>query len=595
MIGIGATMKLSFKPILYSLFLSISLSACSTLHPPSSDALIVDDYTLVKDYMRKYITKQMKKSEMTGLSVALIDGDSIVWTEGFGYSDKAANKQASAETRYRAGSVSKLFTAIAVMQLEEVGKLDLDEPLRAYVPEFNINSRFGSIDEITLRNTLSHHSGLPDSYIDGMWTNEPESFKKVATRLHDYYTAYEPNTVFSYSNNGYSLAGHAVENVSGTEFTQYIQEQVLDTLDMPHSNFRMDTSHPLVSKSYLQGDQIEEPGLRDLPAGGLVTNVADLSKLVIEMHAMQDSKTSVLRASTLQRMMKPQVFDSDFELTRYFGIGFMHHPSMLERKEEFIGHGGQTMGHSAFLVSVPEWQLGVVILGNSPDFSGNLQKMAAEMLKVSYPVKKRQPFTDQKPTNKIPLPGVNASFEGRYATPLGLVEISGKPSSYKVRAVNQKLKLSANDAGEHKLTLKLFGFIPIAPEDLKRPTFHARDVNGVKLIVADNKSDRIVIATEVPKQAINQAWHDRLGDYSLENPIQSELAMFKINGITLGYDDGMYYVDIETEAQTVRRPISVENEKEATFQGHSRGLGETIVAQPDGSVLHSGLRFTKNN
>jgi len=378
-----------------------------------------------------------------------------------------------------------------------------------------------------------------------MWTNEPESFKKVANYLNDYYTAFAPNTVFSYSNVGYSLVGHAIENASGKSFVQYQQEQILNKLKMSQSNFEMNTSDPLVSKSYRNGKPVDELGLRDLPAGGLVTNVEDLSKLVIEMHATNKDETKLLQPSTLKRMMNTQIYDSELELTRYFGLGFMHHPSLLQSSVDIIGHGGQTMAHSALLISAPEWELGIVLLANTPNLTGALEKIAAETLKLSYPVKTHKPLDLQKPETTIPLPGIETNFEGRYASDLGLVIIEGGPTQYKVKAMNQNLSLAANESGEHKLTLKLFGFIPISPKELKRPTFYARELDAKKLIIAEDRSDRIVIATEVLPQDINKVWHERIGDYSIVNPIDTEIDQFKIKELSLGYQDQTYYLDVE--------------------------------------------------
>ena len=570
------------------------LSACTTLSPPAPNALVADDYTLVKEYMRKYIVKEMKKAQFVGLSVALVDSDRIVWSEGFGYADKEAKSLATEQTKYRAGSVSKLFTAIAVMQQVEKGQLDIDKPLGDYIPEFDINSRFGSIDQITLRNTLSHHSGLPDSYIDGMWSNEPESFRNVAIHLNDYYTAFPPNTVFSYSNSGYSLAGHAVENSSGESFSEYQKEHILNPLGMTLSNLEMDVSDALVSKSYWNGKQVEELGLRDLPAGGLVTNVRDLSQLVIEMHAAQTGESTILKPSTLQEMMQAQQYESEFELTRYNGIGFMRHPNLLQGQFDAIGHGGQTMAHSALLISIPELQLGAVLLANSPNLSGKLNDIMSELLKVSIPVKTQKPLDLSTPPTKMALPGTETGFDGRYASPFGIVKITGGATGYKILAANQKFSLKPNAAEEYKLRLKLFGFIPIAPKELARVTFHAREVNGTKLIIADDRSEQAVVATQLIEQPVNDAWHERIGSYTVSNPIDTDIEMFLPKGIALGYEDGAYYIEMESLNGKSRMGLKVINDTQIISQGWGRGMGETMFARPDGSLVSSGLIMVKN-
>lgn len=119
---------------------------------------------------------------------------------------------------YRIGSVSKLFTTISALQLVEQGRLELDRPLQQYVPDFSLRTRFGTAPSPTLRNIMTHHSGIPSDYLKGMWTPQPQPISTLPALIKDEYAAYPPNTVLSYSNLGMSLLGLAVQNVSGQEF-----------------------------------------------------------------------------------------------------------------------------------------------------------------------------------------------------------------------------------------------------------------------------------------------------------------------------------------------------------------------------------------
>ena len=112
----------------------------------------------------------MKKNSVTGLSIALVDDQRIVWAEGFGYADQEKKIPATADTLYRVGSISKLFTDTAAMQLVEQGKLDIDQPLKKYIPNFSIKSRYPDTAEITPRQLMTHHSGLPRDRLKGFMT-----------------------------------------------------------------------------------------------------------------------------------------------------------------------------------------------------------------------------------------------------------------------------------------------------------------------------------------------------------------------------------------------------------------------------------------
>src|SRR5512136_1519669 len=171
------------------------LSGCSTM-PKRPENASRGDYGYTKEYISWLIKKEMNKNNITGLSIALVDDQKVVWAEGFGFADETNKAPATPETIYRAGSISKLFTATAAMQLVEQGRLDIDKPLQAYLPEFSVKSRFPDAGPITPRNIMTHHSGLPSDLLKGMWTKHPEPFENVVNLIRDEYTAYPPNYVF---------------------------------------------------------------------------------------------------------------------------------------------------------------------------------------------------------------------------------------------------------------------------------------------------------------------------------------------------------------------------------------------------------------
>ncbi|HWR72054.1 MAG TPA: serine hydrolase domain-containing protein, partial [Nitrospirota bacterium] len=212
------------------------LAACASA-PIKPETTLPGDYEYAKQYLTWLIKKEMKKFDVTGLSIALVDDQRVVWAEGFGYADKANKVPATPETVYRVGSISKLFTVTAAMQLAEQGRFDIDKPLQTYLPEFSIKSRFPDAGPITPRSIMTHHSGLPSDLIQGMWTKDPEPFTSVASRLTDEYAAYPPNFVFSYSNLAMTLLGHAIEKTSGRDFVSLLDDRVLKPLQMTHSSF----------------------------------------------------------------------------------------------------------------------------------------------------------------------------------------------------------------------------------------------------------------------------------------------------------------------------------------------------------------------
>lgn len=535
----------------------------------------------------------MKKNQFIGLSIALVDDQNVVWSEGFGYADKSNNEFASSDTLYRAGSVTKIFTATAVMRLVEENQVDLDAPLSTYIPNFNLKSRFGSIDEITLRNTLSHHSGIPSNILDGMWSKNPVSFKSVTSKINDYYAAYAPNTLFSYSNAGYSLVGHAIENASGTAYTDYMHSSVLKPLGMQSSAYSMSVQNDKLSKSYWNGKEVDELKLRDLPAGGLITNVNDLAQFIKMVNADGASIESVLKPETLRTMLSVQRFETPYEPDSRNTIGWINLPDFLNDQYDVVGHSGQTLAHSATLIVVPEIKLGVVILANSPSLEGQLDAMAKNILKIAYPVKTRQALNTRNGAVSSSIKSDVTTFEGTFSSEAGLTEITKKSGGYNIEAAGEKLALSKNKSGEHKLKYKLFGYIPIAIGPLAQMNFEARNNNGQKLIFVEAFGTKQLVASEINEDARNKVWDARIGEYELLNPIDTDIAIAKIDGASLGYSNNVYYFNLKSPLKSRKIPVKIINDSELILQGYSRGLGETIFAKQDDTLVHSGLIFKR--
>lgn len=212
------------------------LSGCATA-PRRPAEIPRQDYTYTRQYLEWLIPRSMKKHQVTGLSIVLIDDHDTVFARGFGFADKERKTAATPNTRYRAGSISKLLTATAIMRLAEQGKVNLDERLQAYLPNFSIKSRYEASPPITLRNMMTHHSGLPGGYLKGMWSRDPADFNQLAEVLHDGYTAFPPDQVFAYSNLAYSMLGRVIENVSGQPYSEYLRDTLLEPLDMPQAYF----------------------------------------------------------------------------------------------------------------------------------------------------------------------------------------------------------------------------------------------------------------------------------------------------------------------------------------------------------------------
>ncbi len=204
-------------------------------------ALTPEQLAPIKHTLDKFIRAEMKSKDVAGLSIALVEDQKIVWAEGYGYADRARRLPAHAGTLYSVGGLSTLLTATAVLQLAEQGGLDIDQPVKKYLPGFSIHTRFSSAPEITARHLLSHHSGLPAMHFKGMWAAKPEPIAAFVVRLKDEYAAYPPAHVFSPSLPGYDVLGRVLEIHCKQPFAACMQERLLAPLGMKYSTFNYET------------------------------------------------------------------------------------------------------------------------------------------------------------------------------------------------------------------------------------------------------------------------------------------------------------------------------------------------------------------
>jgi CubicO group peptidase (beta-lactamase class C family) len=174
------------------------------------------------------------------LAVTVVQGGETVVARGYGWSDLEQGTHASAETVYLYCSMTKLFTATALMQLRERGLLDLDRPVRVYLPDFPLQHPSGR--EITVRHLLSHSSGIanpiPLSWVhlaEEPAVNLDDFTGRLLTRYHR--LRFEPGSRYAYSNLGYLVLGQVIERLSGESYTDYVQQQILEVLDMHRTGF----------------------------------------------------------------------------------------------------------------------------------------------------------------------------------------------------------------------------------------------------------------------------------------------------------------------------------------------------------------------
>ena len=357
------------------------LSCCQPAASGEKDNIpAASEYAKIAEQLAGIIRVQVEEKQIPAFSIALVDDQRIVWAQGFGQADSENNVPATAKTVYRVGSVSKLFTDIAIMQLVEQDAVDLDAPVTKYIPDFQPANSFDK--QITLRQLTSHRAGLVRETPVGHYFDPTEpSLLETVRSLNQTAIVYEPETKIKYSNAGVSVVGYALERISGQPFETAIDRSVLQTLGMTNSSFDLDDrTRPYLAKAIMwtyDGRVMPAPEFKlgIAPAGNLYSNVIDLGKFAAAIfNGGQGENGRLLKAETIAEMMSPQFGGGNDS----FGIGF-HVSDFAGHK--MVGHGGAVYGFSTQFQALPDKKIAVIAAASKDVCNGTVRRIVDHGLK----------------------------------------------------------------------------------------------------------------------------------------------------------------------------------------------------------------------
>jgi CubicO group peptidase (beta-lactamase class C family)/D-alanyl-D-alanine dipeptidase len=405
----------SWKSALW--LLSVWLLVCSSLALAQDSRNIPPraDYAKVAEALKPFIEGQMALTGIPGLSIAIVDDQQIVWAQGFGMADPRQKISASAETVYRIGSVSKLFTDIGIMQRLERGEINLDAPVSTYLPDFKPHNPFGT--PITLRELMSHRSGLLREPPVGNYfeTTEPSLAATVAS-LNDTELVYAPGTHTKYSNAAIAVVGYVLETQTQQPFAKFLKSSVLEPMGLHHSSFEPDMQILRnLAKAEMwtyDGKTFEAPTfqLGMAPAGSMYSTVEDLGRFLSVLIAQGKTENGpLIRPATLQQMWSPQFPNPDGWV---FGLGFLIRTFEGRR---LVGHGGAIYGFATTLDLLPEDKLGVVVIATKDAVNAVTERIGEETLRTVLAQRAGKPLVLPQATSPVPQE-LGRKLAGRYGS-----------------------------------------------------------------------------------------------------------------------------------------------------------------------------------
>ena len=500
---------------------------------PAADSPYVD----VVEQMREEIPRIMAEAGTVGTMVALVDGDTVVWTQGFGYADREAEREVTADTNFHIGSVSKTLTALAVMQLVEEGQVDLEAPLSQYVPEFTLRPP-ADTGLITVRSVLDHHSGIPGDVFNGMFTVDgpnPEFRSWLVNALAQMPPERGVDEVWAYNNSGYVLLANLVENVTGQTYDQYTRDNLFGPMGMPNSTFddSVVSDDELTSNYSVEltdegtpGEPVAEPReyINGWAAGSVTSTANEMAnylRMLVGEGAGQNGQ--VLSNATLQQMWTPQVSTPLDTLPVEQGLGFLLGNASLNWAGDVVWHNGATTWNFSDMLVLPESDLAVFVSGNTLTPLDPAEQIAVKTLAAAYTAKTGIPMPDKQalPVGEaVPLdPAVAAEYAGYYAGGANLDRVSAGTAPDTLTLTRG---IGSLEETQSTLTPMADGWFAIEGDDTKQVQF--RTVEGRNFIMARVPARgellELTEAESVPGLPVGEPWTSRQGTYKPidENP-----------------------------------------------------------------------------
>ena len=370
-----------------------------------------------------WVESQLAYRGQPGVAVGIVHDQALVWAKGFGFADRERGVPATPDTLFRIASITKTFTATAVMQLRDEGKLLLDDPVTKHLPLLAVRPREAGGGPITIRHLLTHLSGLPREADAPYWMSDRfPTREELLRQLPDQEQQFNAETRWKYSNLAVALAGEIVAVVSGEPWERYVRRRILEPLGMS-ATLTDAPEGPVADLAVAYGRRLpdlsrpaRQAGVRTValaPAAGMASNVRDLAKYVaLQFRGGPAGGAQVLSGASLREMQRVHWLQPDWQGGQ--GIGFA-----VRRAGErtLVGHGGWLPGMRSQITFDVRDKVGVVVLTNADD--GNPGAYVDQVFALVAPVLARRPADLPGP----PPPSTWVVYEGLYRSPWGDTQI----------------------------------------------------------------------------------------------------------------------------------------------------------------------------
>ncbi|HCE42055.1 MAG TPA: hypothetical protein DET40_00720 [Lentisphaeria bacterium] len=397
----------------------------SLLVAGASFAQDADPYDAARTSARLEMWKAISSGLASSATVAIMDDGKIVYSETFGMRDREKSLPVDTHTQFNIGSVSKVFTATAILLLSDEGKVELDRPVTEYIPEFTMKD--ARYKDITVRMLLNHSSGFPGTYEKrslGAAKNLAYARSTVAS-LAGEYLKHDPGVLSVYCNDGFTVAQEIIERVSGSTYSRYLSEHVFTKLGMNDTSCFFMEGNDNVAREYssVTGLPLPKEYVSVMGSGGISSTANDLCRFSTAIYS-----NSLFKASTLEEFKKPQYGPETVpEGIPYFQYGLGWDSVSLDKFQRqgvtVLAKNGGTAEFSSQLYVAPDERLTVALSVTGPADVMAISDVIMQALLEGKGIVPVVPKPVLPTPQGIPIPDELLPFEGYYASENGIYKI----------------------------------------------------------------------------------------------------------------------------------------------------------------------------
>jgi CubicO group peptidase (beta-lactamase class C family) len=349
------------------IFFCLLFLNCSSLR--SDQPLIKKrDFPSAISALDTIIRKNLGQQQIPGAAVAVVHDGKIIFSQCYGYADTQKKVPITEDTYFMVGSLTKSFTALAVLKLIQQGKVDLNADIRKYITDFSIRNLYGGETPITVNDLLAHTSGLMIDYYVPLTGDERQFNAALLSQLRNEYLCFKPGSASKYSNLGYRLLGIMIERVTGERFEDYLEKEVFNPLGLTQSSFHYNeemAGH--MSKGHNGDTEMSRIDNEDKPASGMFSTLKDLTIFLKFLSGAAPSMGGINNNKIVDSIIKNvnPAIDTFYDNTNIYSSGWQLNSYQYKDIQTVISSSGNINGFSTAMTYIPEERLGIVILTNS--------------------------------------------------------------------------------------------------------------------------------------------------------------------------------------------------------------------------------------